>query len=95
MIIINIMLMGFVYYYYYYGFAVISSIAEPVLGWIDNVNGPVGLMLACGKGITHVMLAHKDSIPDFMPVDVSIKAMIVAAYHRGTHKYVFVDRFIV
>ncbi|XP_015373241.1 PREDICTED: putative fatty acyl-CoA reductase CG5065, partial [Diuraphis noxia] len=64
---------------------VISSIAEPVLGWIDNVNGPVGLMLACGKGIAHVMLAHKDSTPDFMPVDVSIKAMIVAAYHRGTH----------
>lgn len=72
-----------------YGFTVISSIAEPVLGWIDNVNGPIGLMLACGKGITQVTLAHKDSIPDFMAVDVSIKAMIVAAYHRGIHKYVF------
>jgi len=74
-----------------YGFTVISSIAEPVLGWIDNVNGPIGLMLACGKGITQVTLAHKDSTPDFMAVDLSIKAMIVAAYHRGIHKYVFVD----
>ncbi|XP_029343509.1 fatty acyl-CoA reductase 1 [Acyrthosiphon pisum] len=64
---------------------VISSIAEPVLGWIDNVNGPIGLMLAYGKGITQVTLAHKDSTPDFMAVDVSIKAMIVAAYHRGIH----------
>lgn len=73
------------------GFTVISSIAEPVLGWIDNVNGPIGLMLACGKGITNVTLARNDSTPDFMPVDISIKAMIVAAYHRGIHKYVFVD----
>ncbi|XP_022171253.1 putative fatty acyl-CoA reductase CG5065 isoform X1 [Myzus persicae] len=64
---------------------VISTISEPLLGWIDNFNGPVGLMLACGKGLTLVTLAHKDSTPDFMAVDVSIKAMIVAAYHRGTH----------
>lgn len=74
-----------------YGFTVISSIAEPILGWIDNFNGPVGLMLACGKGVTHVTLANKNSSPDFIAVDLSIKAMIVAAYHRGTHKYVFVD----
>ncbi|XP_027850381.2 fatty acyl-CoA reductase 1-like isoform X2 [Aphis gossypii] len=64
---------------------VISSIAEPVVGWIDNVNGPIGLMVATGKGVTLVTLAYKDSTPDFMPVDLSIKGMILAAYHRGIH----------
>lgn len=29
---------------------VIASFKEPVPGWIDNLNGPVGLMLASGKG---------------------------------------------
>lgn len=64
---------------------VISSVTEPVVGWIDNVNGPIGLLVATGKGITLVTLAHKHSTPDLMPVDVSIKGMILAAYHRGTH----------
>lgn len=79
--------------YYYsnrfcaYGFTVVSTIAEPVPGWIDTFNGPIGLMTACGKGVAQVTLANKDTTPDFMPVDLSIKAMIVAAYHRGTHKY--------
>lgn len=56
-------------------------------GWIDNLNGPIGLMVACGKGVSLVTLAHKDMTPDFMAVDYSIKAMIVAAYHRGIEKY--------
>lgn len=47
-------------------------------------------MVACGKGIALVTLANKDSTPDFITVDLSIKAMIVAAYYRGTHKYYLV-----
>lgn len=30
---------------------VISSISEPMPGWIDNYNGPVGLLVGCGFGI--------------------------------------------
>lgn len=29
---------------------VISSMEEPFPGWVDNFNGPVGLLLACGIG---------------------------------------------
>lgn len=68
-------------------FTVISTLREPVIGWIDNVNGPIGLMIATGKGVSLVTLAHKDMTPDFMAVDFSIKAMIVAAYQRGIKKY--------
>lgn len=66
---------------------VISSAEEPIVGWIDNINGPVGILIACGKGIMHITWAHKDTNPDFMAVDVSIKAMIVAAYYRGINEY--------
>lgn len=69
-----------------FSFTVISTLDEPIPGWIDNLNGPIGLMTACGKGLSLVTLAHKDMKPDFIAVDLSIKAMIIAAYHRGTHK---------
>lgn len=29
---------------------VISSYREPVAGWVDNINGPTGLIAAAGKG---------------------------------------------
>jgi len=74
----------------YVFYIVISTIEEPIVGWIDNVNGPIGLMIACGKGVVLVTLAQKDMVPDFMAVDLSIKAMIVAAYHRGTNKYLLI-----
>ncbi|XP_050439097.1 putative fatty acyl-CoA reductase CG5065 [Adelges cooleyi] len=63
---------------------VISSYNDPVSGWLDNFNGPIGLMVACGKGIVRVTLAGKTIIPDYMAVDVSVKAMIVAAWDRAT-----------
>lgn len=30
---------------------VISAWKEPIPGWVDNFNGPVGLLIAVGKGI--------------------------------------------
>ncbi len=29
---------------------VISAMEEPIPGWVDNFNGPIGLLLACGIG---------------------------------------------
>lgn len=62
---------------------VISTMKDPFPGWIDNFNGPGGLILSCGVGITRTMYCDPDNIADFTPVDVSIKAMIAAAWKRG------------
>lgn len=29
---------------------VISSMKDPIPGWLDNFNGPVGLLVGCGIG---------------------------------------------
>jgi len=52
-------------------------------------------MIACGKGVTNTVLSNTDLMIDFMPVDISIKAMVVAAYHRGIHKYILLHRVII
>ncbi|XP_012265501.2 putative fatty acyl-CoA reductase CG5065 [Athalia rosae] len=62
---------------------VISSVSEPVSGWLDNFNGPVGLMIGGGKGILRTVYAKPDTLTDFIPVDIAIKAMIACAWKRG------------
>lgn len=62
---------------------VISSMKEPFPGWIDNFNGPVGLLVGSGLGITRTMYCNPDNIADFTPVDICIKAMIIAAWKRA------------
>lgn len=62
---------------------VISSMKEPFPGWIDNFNGPVGLLVGSGLGIMRSMYCNPDNVADFTPVDICIKAMIVAAWKRA------------
>ncbi|XP_012541313.1 fatty acyl-CoA reductase 1 [Monomorium pharaonis] len=62
---------------------VISSSQEPVEGWIDNFNGPVGMLIGGAKGILRVVLADKNIVADFMPVDAAVKALLIAAWKRG------------
>ncbi|XP_058820697.1 putative fatty acyl-CoA reductase CG5065 [Topomyia yanbarensis] len=63
---------------------VISSMRDPIPGWMDNFNGPVGLLVGSGIGICRTMYCDPNNVSDYTPVDVCIKAMIVAAWKRGT-----------
>lgn len=63
---------------------VISSLDEPMPGWVDNFNGPTGLLIACGLGLLRTSYADPETVSDFTPVDTSIKAMIVAAWKRAS-----------
>lgn len=62
---------------------VISTMKEPFPGWVDNFNGPVGLLIGCGLGLTRTMYCNPDNVADFTPVDVCIKAMIVGAWKKA------------
>lgn len=63
-----------------------STIKEPISGWLDNFNGPVGLLMAAGKGFVRILLSDRNALPDYVPVDLAIKAIIVAAWHRAIQK---------
>ncbi|XP_034946133.1 putative fatty acyl-CoA reductase CG5065 [Chelonus insularis] len=65
---------------------VLSSLREPVAGWVDNPNGPTGIIAAAGKGMFRTMLCHTDMVADLVPVDVVINLMICAAWKTATHR---------
>ncbi|KYQ54969.1 Fatty acyl-CoA reductase 1 [Trachymyrmex zeteki] len=62
---------------------VVSTSFEPIVGWIDNFNGPVGMLVGGGKGILRVLWCDPNIVSDFMPVDATIKALIIATWKRG------------
>ncbi|CAB3233823.1 unnamed protein product [Arctia plantaginis] len=59
---------------------VLSSLREPVKGWVDNWNGPNGIIAAVGKGIFRTMLGTGTKVADLVPVDTVINLMIVCAW---------------
>lgn len=70
---------------------VISALNEPMPGWIENFNGPTGLLVASAAGILRTTYCDADIPCDYIPVDTAIRAMIVAAWKRATCSN---DRFV-
>jgi alcohol-forming fatty acyl-CoA reductase len=62
---------------------VISVMKDPYPGWVDNFNGPVGLLFGSGLGVVRTMFSNPDNRCDFIPVDVCIKAMMIAAWKKA------------
>lgn len=62
---------------------VISVMRDPIQGWVDNFNGPVGLLVGSGIGIVRTMYSNPDNRCDFTPVDVCVKGMIIAAWKEA------------
>ncbi|XP_039444543.1 fatty acyl-CoA reductase 1-like [Culex pipiens pallens] len=61
---------------------VTGSEAEPFPGWIDNFNGPVGLLMGCGTGVLRTGKLNLENKINCIPVDVSINAIMIAAWKR-------------
>ncbi|XP_011859795.1 PREDICTED: putative fatty acyl-CoA reductase CG5065 [Vollenhovia emeryi] len=65
---------------------VTASYKEPVPGWIDNMNGPTGLMIGAGKGVIRSMLCNADYVADIVPCDMAVNATIALAWQVGMEK---------
>ncbi|KAK9738277.1 Male sterility protein [Popillia japonica] len=48
---------------------------EPIPGWTDNINGPMGLLIGAGKGVLRTMYCNEQAYADFVPVDVCANAL--------------------
>ncbi|CAG9772724.1 unnamed protein product [Ceutorhynchus assimilis] len=65
---------------------VISSLKDPVPGWIDNFNGPVGILVASGKGILRSLYTEPSLTADYIPVDIVIRALLMATWAKSLEK---------
>lgn len=57
---------------------------EPIPGWVDNLNGPTGILVGAGKGVIRSMHCNADLNADIVPVDVAINSLIILAHKLGT-----------
>lgn len=51
-------------------------------GWADNFNGPTGMLVACGVGILRSQNCDPYIVADFVPADLVVRGLIIAAYER-------------
>ncbi|KAJ8924569.1 hypothetical protein NQ315_000718, partial [Exocentrus adspersus] len=65
---------------------VIPAVDEPLPGWVDSLNGPIGLLVGAGKGVIRSMHCKGENRGQFIPVDFAINASIIIAYLVGTAK---------
>ncbi|XP_063923664.1 fatty acyl-CoA reductase 1-like [Zophobas morio] len=54
---------------------------EPLKGWCNNLQGPMGLFVGAGKGIIRSMYMKGDSYADFIPADVAINGMLTGVWN--------------
>lgn len=59
---------------------------EPLAGWVDSLNGPIGIMVAGGKGVLRSMICEESYIAQVIPVDQAINGLLGIAYTMGTMK---------
>ncbi|XP_044732169.1 fatty acyl-CoA reductase 1-like [Chrysoperla carnea] len=62
---------------------VVGSEKEPMPGWIDSYNGPMGLATGVQTGVLHILLIDGGKNIDWVPVDIAIKGMITSAWYKA------------
>lgn len=60
-------------------FSVISTLKDPIPGWIDNLYGPTGLATGVTAGVVRSIYCDPNVTSDLVPVDLAVNALIVSA----------------
>lgn len=55
---------------------------KPAIGFVSNLNGPMGLSIGCLLGILRTFQCDSDVGMDYIPVDAAINAIIISACKR-------------
>ncbi|CAD6208193.1 GSCOCG00010446001-RA-CDS [Cotesia congregata] len=63
---------------------VTPSWEEPVPGWVDSLNGPVGIIVGAGKGVIRSVHCNGHYHAQLIPVDLAINALIAISQTIGT-----------
>lgn len=65
---------------------VTAAYKEPMPGWVDNLNGPTGLLVGAGKGVIRTMHCNDSYLADVIPVDMAVNACIILSYLTAIEK---------
>ncbi|XP_047542413.1 putative fatty acyl-CoA reductase CG5065 [Vanessa atalanta] len=65
---------------------VTAAYKEPLPGWVDNMNGPTGLLVGAGKGVIRTMHCNDSYSADVIPVDMAVNACILLSYLTALEK---------
>ncbi|XP_075232805.1 fatty acyl-CoA reductase wat-like [Lycorma delicatula] len=65
---------------------IVASNKEPVPGWIDNLYGPSGVVVASTTGIMRIMECDPDLKADVVPVDMVANAILASAWHLDNRR---------
>ncbi|XP_045457913.1 putative fatty acyl-CoA reductase CG5065 [Melitaea cinxia] len=65
---------------------VTAAYKEPLPGWVDNLNGPTGLLVGAGKGVIRTMHCNDSYLADVIPVDMAVNACIILSYLTALEK---------
>ena len=69
-----------------FSFKVAAAWREPIPGWVDNFNGPTGLIVGAGKGMLRTLHCHENLVADLIPVDIPINLLIVTACYTALNR---------
>ncbi|XP_037701158.1 fatty acyl-CoA reductase 2 isoform X2 [Choloepus didactylus] len=59
---------------------------EPFPGWVDNLNGPNGIIIATGKGFLRCMKATPMAVADVIPVDTVVNLTLAVGWYTAVHR---------
>ncbi|XP_022378428.1 fatty acyl-CoA reductase 2 [Enhydra lutris kenyoni] len=59
---------------------------EPFPGWVDNLNGPSGLIIAAGKGFLRSIRATPMAVADLIPVDIVVNLTLAVGWYTAVHR---------
>lgn len=66
-------------------FTVVSTASEPVVSWINNLYGVVGVVMGAAVGLLKTMYCDSDIPADIVPVDMVINNAIAIAWDLAEH----------
>lgn len=64
--------------------SVVATNSEPFPGWIDNLYGATGAVVATVTGIMRTLHCDPDKLADVVPADMVVNALIVTAWKTHT-----------
>ncbi|XP_028141886.1 putative fatty acyl-CoA reductase CG5065 [Diabrotica virgifera virgifera] len=60
---------------------VIPSFQDPIPGWANNLQGPMGLFVGAGKGVIRCMYMDSKSYANLIPVDAAVAGILVFSWY--------------